>query len=338
MNRIKLFVTIVAVFAIAASACAAEDEKPSQTWLSLAPEFSKPADDTVPKLSETDPVAPPTKGPPLPLHCFEGYGGGVITPTAYFCNPGQPGSVMGFPTTSFTYLDMGSKNLYSFAITQVFFERFEFGYAYNYLYVGSLYDDVAKAGLNMGRDHVQLHHFNLRINFIKENSCDLPLPAITGGVHFKYNPDIGNIDDSLGHALRAAGMDRDWGIDYTITATKMFPTLVFGRPLILTGGLRFTNAAQLGIFGFGHDYKPYFEGNVIYLPIDQIALAYEFRGKDSPYETIPELIDSEDNWHAVSLTWIICENLTVTGVYGILGNVANADANSSFAIQVRWEF
>ncbi|MHC4985272.1 MAG: hypothetical protein ACYTFO_03860, partial [Planctomycetota bacterium] len=32
-----------------------------------------------------------TKGPPLPLHCIEGYGGGAITPVAYLVNPGAEG-------------------------------------------------------------------------------------------------------------------------------------------------------------------------------------------------------------------------------------------------------
>jgi len=285
------------------------------------------------------PAAPaPTKGPPIPFHSIEGYSGGPITPMAYLCNPGPKGSFCSKPSAAYTFLNLGSKKLHVFSVTQVFFNRLELGYAYNRLSVGSLYDDIKKAGLNMGRDHVHLHHFNVRLNLLPENSFGLPLPAVTAGVHFKYNEGIKNIDKSLLGAFKGIGYEKDNGVDYTLTATKMFPELALGRPIILTGGLRFSNAAQLGFFGFGGEHNLTFEGSVACLPVDNIALAYEFREKNNPYAKIPNLVDEEHNWHAFSVSWIANDRLTITAVYGMFGNIGNARADSSVGVQLKYEF
>ena len=287
--------------------------------------------------------AAPTKGPPLPLHCIEGYGGGAITPVAYLVNPGGEGVMDSLPTAGFTFIDLGSKELTVFTVTQVFFDFIEVGYAFNRLNLGNFHSDVRRfLGADMGRDHVMLHHFNLRVNVIKEGSFDLPLPAITAGIHFKYNDGIGQIDGQLGNALKSYGYRRHWGIDYTITATKMFPTLAFGRPVILTGGLRLSNAAQLGYLGFGDSYHVLFEGSVLVMPTDNIVLAYEFRMKENPYQEIraggKTLLGDEDHWHMFSATWVVTNRLTVTGMYGLLGNIANARADCSFGFQIKYEF
>jgi len=304
-----------------------------ETWLGAA---EKVAEKEIESAAGSE--ALPAKAPPLPFHCIEGYSGGPITPMAYLCNPGAKGSVCSGPSAAYTYLSLGEKQLHVFTITQVFFNRLELGYAYNRLDVGTLYDDICKAGLDMGRDHVHLHHFNVRFSLLPENSFDLPLPALTGGVHFKYNQGIKSIDHALGGALKSIGYEKDNGVDYTLTASKMFPELALGRPIILTGGLRFSNAAQLGYLGFGGECNLTFEGSVAYLPLDNVCLAYEFRGKNNPYNRIQELVDDEDHWHALSVSWVVNDRLTVTGVYGMLGNIANARADCTLGVQLKYEF
>jgi len=112
------------------------------------------------------------KGPPLPLQTIEGVSGGAITPMAYLCNRGPEGTRVGMPSVSLTGLSLGSKELGAFAYTQTFFRRIEIGYAYNYLGLGSLPDDIRKAGLPSIRDNVQLHHFNLRGLLLEEDSFE----------------------------------------------------------------------------------------------------------------------------------------------------------------------
>ncbi|MCD6365487.1 MAG: DUF3034 family protein, partial [Planctomycetes bacterium] len=231
----------------------------SGTTLAVAGKPSDKSAEAVVKPLDSKPQPQLAKAPPLPFHCIEGYSGGAITPMAYLCNAGAKGCVCSTPSAAYSFVNLGSKKLNVLSVTQVFFNRLELGYAHNYLTVGSLYDDIKKASLDMGRDHVHLHHFNARFNMLAENSFDLPLPAVTGGVHFKCNDGIESIDRSLGGAFKGIGYEKDKGVDYTLTATKMLPKLAFGRPVILTGGLRFSNASQLGFFGFGRKHNLTFE-------------------------------------------------------------------------------
>jgi len=340
--RRRLMVGCVVVAALTSAAKAGEQATGdgTETWTVLAQRLAvndPKADAAGTTDTRATTEAPPSKGDPIPFHSIEGSSGGLITPMAYLCNAGAKGSVSSLPSVAYTFINLGSKRLQVVSVTQVFWNRVELGYAYNHFGVGSLFDDVRAAGLNMGRDHVHLHHFNVRVNMLPENSFDMPLPAVTGGVHFKYNDGIKSIDRNLGGAFRTIGYRSDNGVDYTLTATKMFPTLAIGRPVVVTGGLRFSNAAQLGLLGFGGEHNVTFEGSVAYLPIDQLCLAYEFRGKNNPYSVIPQLIGKEDNWHAWSASWIVNKHLTITGVLGALGNIANASSDCSLGFQVKWE-
>jgi len=276
--------------------------------------------------------------PPLPFHCIEGYSGGAITPLAYICNASCSKDCCGKAVVSYSFLNIGTMEMQVFAVTQPLFNRFEIGYAYNYLNLGSLTDDIRDLGMDPGRDNVQLHHFNLRGLLVKENDFGLPLPAITAGVHFKYNDGVQRIDRNLGGPFKAIGLDRSSGVDFTLTMSKMFPRLVFDRPLILTGGVRFSQAAQIGLFGFGDTYHATFEGSAVYMPADWLTLGYELRTKPDPYGKIPGLVGEEDAWHAFSASWIVNSRLTVSAVYGMLGNVANAREDNTLGIQLRWEF
>ena len=276
----------------------------------------------------------PTKGPPLPITTIEGVSGGAITPLAYLCNSGQGA----LPSLSYTYLDLGSKEMHTLAVTQTFFNRVEIGYACNFLNLGSLDDDITGATGLPVRDHIRLHHFNLRGLLIEEDSFDLPLPAVTAGVHFKYNDGISQINSQLGGALRGIGYDQSHGVDYTLTFTKMFPELAFGRPLILTAGLRNSKAAQIGLLGFGEHREWTVEGSAVCLPLDNLAVSYEFRQKANPYTILDDLIDREQNWHAFAAHWIVTDRLTVSAVYGMLGNIANARADSALGLQIKYEF
>lgn len=277
--------------------------------------------------------------PPLPFHSLEGYSGGAITPMAYICNCDTSMTCpVGKPSVAYTFLSLGNKKLNAFSVSETFLGRFEFSYGFQHLFVGNLKDAVSKAGLDLGRNDVWLHTWSLRANLIQENEFDLPLPAVTVGVHAKYNEGISQMDRSLGGALKTINYDGNCGVDYTLTATKMFPELAFGRPIILTGGMRITNAAQTGLLGFGESYKAFFEGSVVYLPFDNIALAYEYRQKESPYDKIEGLIGEEDDWHVFSASWIVNDNITITGVYGMLGMIANGRVDDAFGIQLKYEF
>ena len=281
--------------------------------------------------------------PPLPVHTVEGIGGGAITLIAYLVNP-EPrfeNAFFGKPAITLTSVNMGHKNLTAFSVTETLGGRIEFGYAADRLGLGRLPSDIRDAtGLDCGRNDVWLHNFNLRLLAVKENTClgGLAMPAVTAGVHFKVNDGIRRIDQCLAGALSGIGYERENGVDFTLTATKTIPPEVLGRPLIVTAGLRATQAAQLGLLGFGDEYRANFEGNVAYLPFDWLVLAYEFRQKPDPYGQIPGLIGDEDHWHALDAIFILSEHTAFTAGYGNFGTVANTEQDGVWWLQLKYEW
>jgi hypothetical protein len=292
------------------------------------------------KTPVTEPAAAaPAEAPPLPFHTIEGYGGGAITPMAYLVNPGPKDAIFGAPAAAFSYVNLGHKNLEAFTFTETLFQRIELGYGLDRLGLGTLPHDIKEATtVDINRDQVYLHNFNLRGLLLEENSFDTQiLPAVTAGAHFKVNEGIADINHILGGALESIGYEKSNGVDYTLTASKLIPN-VFSRPLIVSAGLRNSEAAQLGFLGFGDDRTTTFEGNVAYLPTDWLLVAYEFRQKANPYDKIPGLVDEEDNWHAVDVSWIANAHTTVVAGWGAFGNLANAEANGAWWMQVKYEF
>jgi len=341
---IGFFCVVLSLVFISAPVFGEDNESKSEkNWFDLNPTrlFADDSDTTAEAPADTakkaDP-APAAAPPPIPILNIQGTAGGAITPLAYFCNAGKKGSLGGLPTVAYSFVNIGSKELHSVAVTQTFFQRLELGFAWNNFNVGSLYGEVRDLGLDMGPEQINLYHFNIRGLLIEENSFDMPLPALTAGVHIKHNTGVDKIDKRLGGALTGIGLDRATGVDLTLTATKMFPTLAFGRPLILTGGMRLTRAYQIGLLGFGDQYEAFFEGSVAVMPTDNLLFAYEFRMKESPYDKFLNLIGEEDNWHAFSLTWIVNEHFTLTGIYGNFGHVLNAHDDCVVGLQARWEF
>lgn len=289
--------------------------------------------------AEAGPPAKRGKSPASPFQTIEGVGGYAITPMAYLSNPGVKGTTRSLPSVSFTYVQAGSKSLQTLAITETFYQRIELGYAVSRFYMGSLPHVIRRdMGMDIDRNDVYLHNFNIRAMLVEEDSHDLALPAITAGVHFKYNDGIRSIDDRMGGALGAIGFERSNGVDFVITASKTFPDVLFGKTLIASVGLRNSQASQLGYLGFSDDWSTTLEANVVCLVRDSLVLGYEFRQKGDPYGQIPGVIGDEDDWHAISAGWIVNEHLSILAGWGYLGTLANSEDTNTVILEVKYEF
>jgi len=66
----------------------------------------------------------------------------------------------------------------------------------------------------------------------------------------------------------------------------MFPTLMFGRPLILTAGMRNSSASNFGFTGFADHCATTVEADAVTLVTDWFAFGYEFRQRSNPYDVI----------------------------------------------------
>jgi hypothetical protein len=288
------------------------------------------ADDAPPK---------PEKAPPLPLHTIDGVGGVVITPIAYLVNPGPEKEIFGLPSISGTFVGAGQQNVESLVITETLWRRLELGYSASRFGLGDLPTQVQKAtSVDIGRSDVWLHSLNARVLALPENSFKLPTPAVTLGVQGKFNDGIETINSRLGGALSSIGLRHDEGVDFVATATKMFPKLGFGRPVILSAGLRVSEADQLGYVGFSDTYRPSFEVNGVYLVTDRIGLAFEYRQKRNQYSNIGSLVRKEDDWFTAGAAYVFNNHSSVTAGYGHFGNVLNTKENYGWALSAKYEF
>ncbi|MGA2059372.1 MAG: DUF3034 family protein [Thermoguttaceae bacterium] len=295
---------------------------------------------------ETDPAEPP----PLPFFTIEGVGGGAITPMAYPVSPHPVGSFWGKPAAALSFVNMGKKNLDSIGVIETINGRVEFGYGGDRLGLGTLPQDIRTAtadlglgpgghGIDINHSDLWLQNFNVRYVLVKEDTClgGIALPAITAGAHFKYNDGIADINARLGGLLNTIGYRRPNGTDFTLTATKTFKD-VFGHPLIVTAGMRESEAINLGFLGFTDSYLITFEGNIAYLIFPKALVAYEFRQKSSPIGEIPGLVGDEDSWHTVEAGFILNNNSTFVAGYGHFGTLANTEENGVWFLQLRYEF
>jgi len=280
--------------------------------------------------------APAKRGPPLPLYNVEGVGGTLLVPMAYLVNPGPPGTTVAMPSAGYTMVRAGTKTVQEVHISQTFWRRFEVGYTMGTLELGDFPRDVYRAtGVDIGFDHVVLHNFNLRGMLIEEGKYH---PAVTAGATFKYNPNVQDIDRRLGGGVHNLGMARSNGTDFILTASKTVIEPCLKRPVILTGGIRFSQAAQLGYLGFGDAYRLTGEGSVAYLITDWLAIAYEYRQKKNPYNTLGTLVGKEDAWQAVDFAFILSDRMTLAVGWLCAGNVANGRVDNGWGLQLKYEF
>jgi hypothetical protein len=225
-------------------------------------------------------------------------------------------------------------------LTETLFGRVELGYGVDQLHLGNLPEEIgAMTGVDIEKDRIWLHNFNLRGLVLPENSFDTTfLPAFTMGFHYKYNDGVKQIDERLGGALSSIGYASNNAPEFTATLSKMFPKLAFGRPIIVSAGLRLSEGAQIGALGFSSQWTPTFEGNLVYLPFDWLVFGYEFRQKDDPYRKIGQLVGDEDDWHAIEGGFILKSTATLVFGYGRFGRIANERADEVFCVQAKVEF
>ena len=281
------------------------------------------------------PPAPPASPPPLPFTTVEGNGGVFITPMAYLVNPSQGDQWLGLPSGVFSFASIGDKSFVSTGVTMTFFKRIELGFAHESLGLGSWPKDVLKAtGMDLGTQTVRMNTFSLRGMIVEEQGW---MPAVTVGAHFKFNENIWDVDDDLGGACKALGVEKDEGWEGTLTVSKTF-TGILPRPFILSVGIRNTDAAQTGLLGFTGHRDTVLEANAVFFLTDRLLLGAEYRQKPDRLKRIPGLVGREDDWWTVCLGYIVNDRMTIAGGYGNFGNVLNHKENGVWALQVKYEF
>lgn len=150
------------------------------------------------------------------------------------------------------------------------------------------------------------------------------LPQLALGVQFKHN--------RQGNVVRAIGADDPSGVDVYLAATKIY----LAQSLLLNGTLRYTQANQIGILGFGGGRASgslQLEGSAAYLLTRKLALGAEFRSKPNQLG-----IADEDLWWDVFLAWAPNHQVSVTLAYVDLGNIVIADDQHGAYLSVQVGF
>ena len=279
---------------------------------------------------------------PLPLHNIEGNSGVFITSTAYLANPPEEGKAVGLPSFSASGVFGREKNLQSFAITENILGKYEIGYAYERLGLGDWPDDVKTAtGLRVSR-HLGLHNFNLRAMVVEEGGYDRPwMPAITLGAHLKWTEGLSKLDDDLNGTMDNLGADHSRGIEFTAVASKTFKNLL-PRPVILSAGIRNSDAIHTGLVGFAGERETTFEGSVIAFLTERLAFAAEYRKKADELAQLntggKHLNKAENDWWTIAMAYVVNNHTTVSGGYANLGNVFNHREDNVWGVQLKYEF
>ena len=279
------------------------------------------------------------KNPPLPPQSIDGPGGIFVTPMAYIVSPAGEGKIFGKPAVGASWAQLGDKRFLAFTISEALWDRVELSYAYNNLDIADLKTQIRReTGMHADSSHAELHNLNLRVNLLKEGGYNKAwLPAITAGIHYKYNPTVHDLNKSLNGVLKGIGVKDDSGIDYTLVATKMIKD-VLPRPLILSAGVRVTKANHIGLLGFSDQYQALGEFNFAQFLTDKLLLVGEYKMKPDKLKRIPGLVEQEDDWWDLALCYIINNHATLSVGYLNPGQVLNDHVRAAPAARLVYEF
>ena len=148
------------------------------------------------------------------------------------------------------------------------------------------------------------------------------VPQVSVGMHLKHNEDFDFIPQAIG-AKKATG------VDFYLSASKLYMAAIYGRNLLVNITLQATKANQFGILGFGGDkndsyrIEPAFSSALMLN--DNLFLGAEYRAKPNNLGVFKEE-DAKD----VFIAWFPYRNLAVTAAYVDLGNIANKENQTAW--------
>jgi len=153
------------------------------------------------------------------------------------------------------------------------------------------------------------------------------LPQVAAGIQYKYNEDYDLVPKALGAEHRS-------GVDFYLSATKLYLGAVFGRNLLLNATLQATKANQFGLLGFGGDRNNHYQlqpaGSVAVMLTDNLIIGAEYRTKPDNLSVFKEQ-DAKD----IFVAWFPVKNLSLTAAYLDLGNIANKNNQTAWYLSAQ---
>ncbi|MFQ6333840.1 DUF3034 family protein [Methylophilus sp. 3sh_L] len=168
-------------------------------------------------------------------------------------------------------------------------------------------------------EEIRLNTYGIKLRLVGDAVYDQDswLPQISAGAQYKYNEDYHFVPKALGAKDRS-------GIDYYLAASKLFLGAINGYNLLLNANLHASKANQFGILGFGGDrhdsYRILPAVSAAVMLSDNWLVGAEYRDKPNNLS-----VYKEDSAHDIFMTWFPHRNVSLTGAYIDLGNIANKD-------------
>jgi len=168
-------------------------------------------------------------------------------------------------------------------------------------------------------EEIRLNTLGIKLRLIGDAVYDQDswLPQISAGAQYKYNEDYHFVPKALGAKDRS-------GIDYYLAASKLFLGAINGYNLLLNANLHASKANQFGILGFGGDrhdsYRILPAVSAAVMLSDNWLVGAEYRDKPNNLS-----VYKEDSARDIFMTWFPHRNVSLTGAYIDLGNIANKD-------------
>ena len=154
---------------------------------------------------------------------------------------------------------------------------------------------------------------------------DTWMPQVAVGAQYKTN--------DQGAVIAAVGGRDDQGTDLYIAATKLF----LAQSLLVSGTVRWTNANQTGLLGFGGDLdddrSAQFEGSVGWLLSPNLVVGAEYRTKPDNLS-----FAAEDDWFDLYAAWAVNKHLSVTAAWTDLGSIATFDGQRGLYLSLQAGF
>jgi len=188
---------------------------------------------------------------------------------------------------------------------------------------------IAPFGVTPGQ-HIKMDVVGIKVKVLGDAVLDADtwVPQVAVGIeHKRTRP------GSIGSVLDFLGTKRS-GTDVYVSATK----LLLDKSLLLNGTLRYTNANQNGLLGFGsaapgkngRSLQPEF--SVAYLINKNLAVGAEYRFKPNNLQALGAAAGlgtalREDDWKDIFIAWAPSKNLSFTLAYVDLGRIVPGITN-----------
>jgi len=252
---------------------------------------------------------------------IEGTAGGGIVPMAMLAGYGaqEEQSAVAFGS----YVDTGDYQLEVIGGSWSWRNRMELSIAQQ-----KLTHDSLTAALNLPTDSISQRIISVKVRVLGD-LIYTPVPQISIGVQHKKNLDF--------LVPATVGAKNDSGTDINLTATKLILGGFFNRNLLLNANLRYTNANQIGLVGFGGDKN---DAKELLPEVSAGVLLNRYWLVGAEYRQKPNNLSfiKEDDWQTAFVGWFPNKRVALVAAYVDLGEVATFKNQTGWYLSLQGSF